>query len=204
MIVGNACWAYAYFELLRSERRNNVCSIPPFALALNIAWETIYVIKFGRRFQLEAIMYGILLTFSILLTINYFTYGKYRFPAKAQKHFALISIAMFVAAFFIILAFYFQFRRQSAFLYSTFLRYALMSLLFVHSFYTRSDMSGQLRIAIAKCIGTLLLAVQYGYIEMINPFVLICAIVSFSADMWYIIVLVISKIHATSAQKNNY
>lgn len=203
MIAGNICWGYVYFEILRLCQRNKTCCIPPFALALNIAWEAIYVFEFGRHLQIESFIYGILLVFSILLAINYFKYEKYRFPAKIQNQFTIISAALFAAAFFIMLAFYFQFKTHPAFLYSISLRYSLVSILFLHMFYTTDGTHHQqIRIAIAKCIGTLVLSIQYGYIEMTNPFVLICAAVSFIADVWYTIALIISK-KATMHSKNN-
>ena len=192
--AGFTCWAYVYIEMIRVGNREKMCAMPFFALAFNIAWEALYTVEAICHLHAEAFLYLPLLVLDIFILLAHLKYGKCHFPSKAQHLFLFLSGASLAAGIALMLAFYFQFDVRPASHYSSFLRYAFMSLLFVYAFYTRNDIRGQsLGIAIVKCIGTLLLAVQYGYIEMINPFVLICAAVSFSADIWYIIALAISK-----------
>jgi hypothetical protein len=189
-LVSSICWFFVCIEMVYLGNRDKTYGMPLFALGLDFAWETIYTIDGVSNIELQTFINGIRLIIDILIIVTYFRYGRERFPDALKKQFVLISSAVFAVCFAFQFAFYFQFDFRAAALYSAFMQNSLMSLLFVYMFLTRTDTRGQaLSIAVVKCIGTLILTVLYGYIEIINPYVLICGVVSFSADICYFLLL---------------
>ena len=189
-LVSSICWFFVCIKMVYLGNRDKTYCMPLFALGLDFAWESIYTIDSVSNIELQTFINGIRLIIDILIIVTYFKYGRERFPDALKKQFVLISAAVFAVCFAFQFAFYFQFDLRAAALYSAFMQNALMSLLFIYMFFTRTDTRGQsLSIAVVKCIGTLILTILYGYIEIINPYVLICGAVSFFADTCYFLLL---------------
>ena len=193
-LVGGACWIFAFYEIILLGIRDKTYGIPLFALGLNVTWEIIYSVEGIFFIQVQTI---ICIAWFILNTVNvylYFKYGRERFPQRLQKKFIPLSIAVFLFCLGIQAAFYFQFDIRPASQYSGFLQNVLTSFLFIYMFYSRSDMRGQsLSIAVSKLLGSLAYVIQQGYLEMINPYIIICGALSVSADIYYIILVAAAR-----------
>lgn len=193
-LVSSICWFFVCIKMVYLGNRDKTYCMPLFALGLDFAWETIYTLEGVSCIELQTFINAVRLILDILIIVTYFRYGRERFPDALKKQFILISIGVFAVCFAFQSAFYFQFDLRAAALYSAFMQNALMSLLFIYMFFTRTDTRGQsLSIAVVKCTGTLILTILYGYIEIINPYVLICGAVSFSADTCYFLLLLFSQ-----------
>jgi hypothetical protein len=193
-LAGGACWIFVFYKMIRLGIRDKTYCIPLFSLGLNLTWEIVYSVEGIFFIQIQTF---ICIAWFFLNTVNvylYFKYGRERFPERLQKIFIPLSIATFLFCLGIQAAFYFQFDIRPASQYSAFLQNVLMSLLFIYMFYTRSDMRGQsLSIGIAKSLGSLAYVIQQGYIEMINPYIIVCGALSLSADIYYIILVAAAR-----------
>jgi hypothetical protein len=186
-LTGGICWIFVYYQMIRLGKRDKTYSIPLFALGLNFTWEIIYSIQGIFNIQIQSFFCIAWLVLNIVNVYTYFKYGRERFPERLQKNFIPVSLAVFLFCLGVQVAFYFQFDIRPAAQYSAFLQNVLMSLLFIYMFYTRSDMRGQsLSIAVSKCLGSLMYVILQGYIEMINPYILVCGALSLAADIYYI------------------
>jgi hypothetical protein len=186
-LINGVCWSFVYYEMILLGKREKTYCMPFLALGLNFTWEIIYTLEGIGDIQVQTFICIIRLILDTGIVYTYFKYGRERFPLRLQKKFIPVSIAVFIVCFSLQLAFYFQFDVHPAAQYSGFLQNAVMSLLFIYMFYTHSDIRGQsLPIAIVKCLGTLASAVQQGYIEMVNPYILICGAISLTSDICYI------------------
>ncbi len=189
-LTGGLCRVFAYVEMIRLGNRDKTYCMPLFALGLNFAWDTVYSVEGIRDIQMQTIFYIGCLILDAAVMYTYFKYGRERFPEQLRKKFIPLSIAVFIICFGLQSAFYCQFDIRPAAQYSGFLQNVLTSLLFIHMFYTRSDTRGQsLSIAAAKGLGTLASVVLQGYVEMTNPYILICGAISLAADIYYIVLI---------------
>ncbi|MCK9169326.1 MAG: hypothetical protein M0P01_02810 [Treponema sp.] len=192
--AGGACWIFAFYQMIRLGIRDKTYGIPLFALGLNVTWELIYSIEGIFLIQVQTIIGIAWFILNLVNTYLYFKYGRERFPQYLQKKFVPLSIAAFLFCLGVQAAFYFQFDIRPASQYSVFLQNVLTSLLFIYMFYSRGDMRGQSpSIAVSKLLGSLIYVIQKGYVEMINPYIIICGALSFSADIYYIILLAAAR-----------
>ena len=181
---------YVYYEMVRQGIRDKTYCMPLFALGLNFSWDLVYAVEGLICVQIQTIacIAGFILNGGIVYT--YFKYGRERIPGRLQQKFIPMSIAVFLLCFIFQIAFYLQFDAHPAAQYSRFLQDAVTSVLFIYMFYTRSDLRGQsVVIAAVKCAATFLSVIQQGYLEIINPFVLVCGAVCLAADAYYIVLV---------------
>lgn len=173
-VISGLCWTIVYIEGIRVGFRDKSYAIPFYALALNVAWESLYTF-FGFRtngLTIQNIFNAVWFMFDIGILYTYFKFGRKYFrgglPGWADHEdgiFVAWSILILVAAFAVEYAFIKEFGVGKGAGYSAFLQNLLMSVLFIVMVVRRGSREGQsLSIAINKWIGTLAPTILYGLI----------------------------------------
>ena len=190
-LISGIAWTIVYIELIRTGFKYKTYGMPLFALGLNLAWEMIYsfdALSHGIGVQGTVNLVWMLLDIVILVT--YFMYGRKHYIGDAKKYFIPWSILALISCALIQFAFYFEFRGIAAAEYSAFAQNAAMSILFVVMLMSRKDTDGQnLRIAIAKWVGTLAPTILMGLLQKFSIYILLMGIICCLFDMLYIFLL---------------
>lgn len=187
-LLSGICWTIVYIDLIRLGFKERTYGMPLIALALNLAWESLYSYINLRDNPSDYQSWILLIWFllDIVIFYTYLRYGKKQFPKQLnKKYFLPWTIIIFIMAFIIQVSFYIQFGFLGAW-YSAFIQNLIMSLLFINMLVTRINTKGQsLTIAILKCIGTLAPTFLYGVVYG-NQLVLALGIFCLVFDIIYI------------------
>jgi len=165
-LISGLAWTIVYIEGIRLGFKDRTYAIPFFALALNIAWESIYT-AYGLRtspFDVQTIINAVWFLFDIGILYTYLKFGKQYFPAALpQRWFLPWSLLGLLMAFLVEYAFAREFGQLKGGSYAAFLQNLLMSVLFITMLIQRGSKAGQsLVIAVCKWIGTLAPTIIFG------------------------------------------
>ncbi len=164
-VISGVCWTVVYIEGIRIGFRDKSYAIPFYALALNLAWESLHtVFGFRNGVSVQSIINAVWFLFDMGILYTYFKYGPKYFSRNLPPNGFLIWSALgLLTAFAIEYAFIREFGVAVGAGYSAFLQNLLMSVLFIHMFVRRGGREGQsLIIAVNKWIGTLAPTVLFG------------------------------------------
>ncbi|MBM7871678.1 hypothetical protein JOC70_003188 [Clostridium pascui] len=190
-LLGGICWTIVYIELIRLGFKDKTYGMPFIALALNIAWETIYSYISIKDNPTSVQSWIILIWFLLdaLIVYTYLRYGKKYFPKRlGEKYFMLWNGLIFLMSFVIQYYFIVEFGDLGGW-YSAFFQNLIMSILFINMIVRRMNTEGQnLTIAINKWIGTLAPTILFGLIYE-NKLVLVLGIFCSVFDIIYISLL---------------
>jgi hypothetical protein len=165
-IISGVCWTLVYIEGIRIGFRDKSYAIPFYALALNLAWESLHtVLGFRRGVDTQTIFNTVWFAFDIGILYTYFKFGRKYFPFKSKPIFVGWSVLGLLIAFVIEYAFVREFGVAAGASYSAFLQNLVMSILFIAMFVRRRSSEGQsIFLAVNKWIGTLAPTILYGII----------------------------------------
>jgi hypothetical protein len=176
--------------------------MPFWALALNIAWETVHTIL-GFKLEGMSVQIGfnaVWCLFDIGILYTYFNYGQKHFPQFLSKHiFIFWSVLALVVSYILQYFFVQEFGLVQGGSYSAFLQNLIMSILFIAMFIQRRGSEGQnLTIAINKFIGTLTPTILVGIVGLKafgkpNLFILVIGIMVAIFDLIYIAMLLMIR-----------
>ena len=166
-LLSGVAWTVVYVFAIHIGIRQRTYAIPAAALALNIAWESIYAAR-GLATNLSVqtfvnVAWGLA---DVVIVYTFLRFGRKELPGFVSRPmFVAWSILIFAAAYIIQWLFIMEFGWTEASRYSAFLQNLLMSGLFIAMFVARQGMRGQsVVIAAAKWIGTLAPTVAFGAI----------------------------------------
>jgi hypothetical protein len=186
--VSGIAWTVVYVAAIRIGFAQHTCAIPVGALALNVAWESIYTV-WGLAVEpgLQAFVNLLWALADLVIVFTWVRYGRRELPSLVTRGlFACWAVGLFAAAFVVQWAFVVEFGYAQAARYTAFLQNLLMSLLFIGMFVGRGGPRGQsMTIAVAKGIGTLAATIVFGVLEE-SAFVLTIGILCAVFDLGYI------------------
>ena len=164
-LLSGVAWTVVYFVAIRIGFQQRTYAIPAAALALNIAWESIYGIH-GLTTDLSVQTF-INLAWALadaLVVYTFLRYGRRELPLFVTRPmFITWSVLLFATAYIIQWLFIVEFGWAEAPKYAAFLQNLLMSGLFIAMFVARQGAHGQsIVIAVAKWIGTLAPTIAFG------------------------------------------
>ena len=158
-LLSGIAWTVAYVFAIRIGIQQRTYAIPAAALALNIAWETIYASRglATADFSVQTFVNLAWTVADVLIIYTYLRYGRRELPAfVSRRMFIGWSILVFTTAYIVQWLFVIEFGWVEAPKYAAFLQNVLMSILFIAMFVARRGPRGQsIVIAVAKWIGTL-------------------------------------------------
>lgn len=207
-VTSGVAWTIVYIGIIVRGVRDKAAGMPLFALALNIAWESICSISdifFGAHGPLvglnaaQAVVNVVWVAFDCVIVALYFKYGRERWPRALKRWFVLASLLVFAACYALQFAFQIEFGAVMGSQYAAFIQNVVMSVLFVVVLINRYDTRGQaLFIGVAKWIGTLAPTLLFGLVGGLNVFILITGALCSVFDIAYIVLLNM-KIHHVGA-----
>ncbi|NVO03991.1 MAG: hypothetical protein HXX09_14945 [Bacteroidetes bacterium] len=210
--ISGICWTIVYIESLRLGIKQKTYAMPFWALALNIAWETVHSI-WGYREEgmtIQVIFNSVWCLFDIGILYTYFKYGqKYFSEFFPKKIFIVWSILALVVSYLLQYFFVAEFGLVKGGSYSAFLQNLIMSILFIAMFIQRRGDEGQnLTIAINKFIGTVMPTILVGIIGLEafgrpSLFILVIGITIAFFDLIYIGLLLINRQNKSWLQNGN-
>jgi hypothetical protein len=166
-LLSGVAWTVVYVFAIRIGFQQRTYAIPAAALALNIAWESIYAIR-GLTTDVSVqtfvnVAWGLA---DVVIVYTFLRFGRKELPGFVSRPlFAAWAILIFATAFIIQWLFIVQFGWTDGSRYSAFLQNLLMSGLFIALFVARRGTRGQsIVIAVAKWIGTLAPTITFGAI----------------------------------------
>ncbi|WP_077487934.1 hypothetical protein [Sinomonas mesophila] len=201
ILVSGIAWTTVYAEAIRLGFAQRTYAIPVAALALNIAWEWQYaVIGLSDTPGLQAyvnLLWGVA---DVVILYTFLRFGYAEFSARLGRgEFLAGSAVLLAAAVTVQLLFLVEFGERQGAVYSAFLQNLLMSGLFIAMFVARGGSRGQsLTIAVAKWLGTLAQAIQWGLLSF-SPFVLGIGLLCSVLDLAYIGLLLRDRRRRTTA-----
>jgi len=165
-LISGLAWTIVYIEGIRLGFKHRTYAIPFFALALNIAWESIYTF-YGLRtspFDVQTLINAVWFLFDLGILYTYLKFGKqYFLESLPPGWFLPWSLLGLVMAFLVEYAFAREFGHLKGGSYAAFLQNLLMSVLFITMLVQRGSTAGQsLIIAVSKWIGTLAPTIIFG------------------------------------------
>jgi hypothetical protein len=185
--LSGIAWTVVYVEAIRIGFAQRTYALPVAALALNIAWESIYSVwGLADEPGLQAWVNVAWALADLVIVATFLRYGRAEFPSWVTRTlFAWAAAGLFVTAFVVQWAFVAEFGFPQAARYTAFLQNLLMSGLFLAMFVARGGPRGQsLTIAVAKWVGTAAPTVVFGVYEG-SAFVLTLGVLCFVLDAAY-------------------
>jgi hypothetical protein len=164
-LLSGVAWTVVYLAAIRVGFQQKTYAIPAAALALNIAWESIYATHGLAADPSVQTFVNLAWTVADLLIIyTFLRYGRRELPGFVSRlMFITWSILLFATAYIVQWLFIVEFGWSDASRYAAFLQNLLMSGLFIAMFVARGGPRGQsIIIAIAKWIGTLAPTIAFG------------------------------------------
>jgi hypothetical protein len=165
-LLSGVAWTVVYVVAIRIGFQQRTYAIPAAALALNIAWESIYAIRgLGTGDLSVQTFVNVVWGFADLVIVyTFLRYGRRELPSFVSRPmFVTWAVLIFAAAYVIQWLFIVEFGWGEASKYSAFLQNLLMSGLFIAMFVARQGPRGQsIVIAVAKWIGTLAPTILFG------------------------------------------
>jgi hypothetical protein len=190
-------WTVVYLEAIRLGFTQRTYALPVAALALNIAWESIYAVRgLSGDPGLQTYINLVWALADVGILYTYVRYGRRELPSfVTPAMFVSWAVGVFAAAYAVQWAFLAEFDSFAATRYSAFLQNLLMSGLFIAMFVGRRGLRGQsMTIAIAKWIGTAAPTVVFGVIGR-SAFILTLGILCFVFDVAYLALLAWARTH---------
>lgn len=210
--ISGICWTIVYIESIRLGFKHKTYAMPFWALALNIAWETVHSI-WGYREEgmtIQVIFNAVWCLFDVGILYTYFKYGQKYFPEfLPKKIFIVWSILALVVSYLLQYFFVAEFGLVKGGSYSAFLQNLIMSILFIAMFIQRRGDEGQnLTIAINKFIGTLTPTILVGIIGLEafgrpSLFILVIGMIIAFFDLIYIGLLFTNRPNKNWLQNGN-
>jgi hypothetical protein len=198
--LSGIAWTVVYIEAIRVGFAQRTYALPVAALALNIAWESIYSV-WGLVTEpgLQAYINLVWALADVVIVYTFFRYGRRELPFFLTRGmFIGWGVLVFATAYVVQWAFVVEFDYSQAARYSAFLQNLLMSGLFIAMFVGRRGPRGQsMTIAVAKWIGTAAPTIIFGVHEG-SAFILTLGILCFVFDVAYIALLVWARKHQPS------
>jgi len=200
--ISGICWTIVYIESIRLGFKHKTYAMPFWALALNIAWETVHSIL-GYKIEgitIQVIFNAVWCLFDVGILYTYFKYGQKYFPDfLPKKIFFLWSIIVIFVSYLLQYFFVAEFGLVKGGSYSAFLQNLIMSIMFIAMYIQRRGCEGQsLTIAINKLIGTVTPTILVGIVGLPafgkpNLFILVVGVLIAIFDLIYIILLFTNK-----------
>jgi hypothetical protein len=195
--LSGIAWTVVYVEAIRIGFAQRTYALPVAALALNMAWESIYSVwGLANEPGLQAWVNVVWALADLVIVATFVRYGRAEFPSWVTRTvFAWGTAGLFATAFVVQWAFVAEFGFPQAARYSAFLQNLLMSGLFIAMFVGRGGPRGQsMTIAVAKWIGTAAPTIVFGVHED-SPFVLTIGVLCSVVDVAYIALLARARAH---------
>jgi hypothetical protein len=194
-LLSGVAWTIVYIVSIRVGFTQKTYAIPLAALALNIAWESIYAVNgliTDRSVQTYInLAWGLA---DVVIVYTFFRYGREELPRFVGRWmFISWGVAVIVAAYAVQWLFIMEFGWTAAARYTAFLQNVLMSGLFIAMFVARRGDRGQsIIIGCAKWIGTLAPTIVFGALAG-SAFILGLGILCSVFDLAYIGLLLWAK-----------
>jgi hypothetical protein len=195
--LSGVAWTVVYLEAIRVGFAQQTYALPVAALALNIAWESIYSVwALATDPALQAYINLVWALADVVIVYTFFRYGRRELPSFVTRSmFVWWGVSVFATAYVVQWAFVVEFDFSPAARYSAFLQNLLMSVLFIAMFVGRRGPRGQsMIIAVAKWIGTAAPTILFGVLEA-SAFVLTLGILCSVFDVAYIALLAWARTH---------
>jgi hypothetical protein len=195
--LSGLAWTVVYLDAIRVGLSQRTYAIPAAALALNIAWETIYSV-WGLTTD-PGLQAGINLVWAVAdlaIVYTFVRYGRAELPSFVTTGlFVGGGLGLLATAYVVQWAFVVEFGFSQGARYSAFLQNLLMSGLFIAMFLGRQGSRGQsMTIAVGKCIGTAAPTIVFGVHEG-SPFIVLIGAACFVLDVAYIALLAWARRH---------
>jgi hypothetical protein len=166
--VSGIAWTIVYIAAIRIGFAQQTYALPVMALALNIAWESIYSVwGLSTDPGLQSDINVVWAMADLVIVYTFLRYGRRELPPFVTRGmFSSWAVGVFATAYVVQWAFVVEFGYAQAARYTAFLQNLLMSVLFIAMFVGRRGARGQsMTIAIAKWIGTLAPTIVFGVHE---------------------------------------
>ena len=189
--VSGIAWTLVYIAAIRIGFAQRTYALPVMALALNIAWESIYSVwGISTDPGLQAAINVVWAFADLVIVYTFLRYGRRELPPFVTKGmFRCWAVGVFATAYVVQWAFVVEFGYDQAARYTAFLQNLLMSVLFIAMFVGRRGARGQsMTIAVAKWIGTLAPTIVFGVHED-SAFILTLGALCSIVDLAYIALL---------------
>jgi hypothetical protein len=165
-VLSGIAWTIVYVVAIRVGFQQRTYAIPAAALALNIAWETIYATRgiATTDLSVQTFVNVAWAVADVLIVYTFLRYGRSELPDFVSRPmFIAWGILIFATAYVIQWLFIIEFGWAEATRFAAFLQNLLMSGLFIAMFIARQGSRGQsIVIAAAKWIGTLAPTIALG------------------------------------------
>jgi hypothetical protein len=164
-LLSGVAWTVVYVVAIRIGFQQRTYAIPAAALALNIAWESIYGIRgVATDRSVQTFINLAWAAADVVIVYTFLRYGRRELPHFVSRPMFLVwSVLIFVTAYIVQWLFIVEFGWAEAPKYSAFLQNLLMSALFIAMFVARQGPRGQsIVIAVGKWIGTLAPTIVFG------------------------------------------
>jgi hypothetical protein len=164
-LLSGVAWTVVYVVVIRIGLQQKTYAIPAAALALNMAWESIYATRgLTADLSVQAFVNLVWAVVDLVVIYTFLRYGRSELPGFVSRPmFIMWSILLFATAYIVQWLFIAEFGWSSATRYAAFLQNLLMSGLFIAMFVARGGPRGQsIVIAAAKWIGTLAPTIAFG------------------------------------------
>lgn len=165
-VISFICWTAVYLEAIRIGFIDKTYCIPFLALALNLTWEIVSLVREFVELGLINISCAVWLFLDVFILTTYFKYGKEYFPKNVNIKW-FIPWSILVIIIFLVVHFLFtqEFGLVKGRLYSAFIHNLIMAVLFLQMLQVRNSAEGQsMTIAVNKLLGTLMPTITYGII----------------------------------------
>jgi hypothetical protein len=186
--LGGIAWTVVYVEAIRVGFSQRTYALPAVALALNVAWESIYAV-WGLTTDpgLQATINLVWAVADLAIVATFVRYGRRELPSFVGRGaFLAWAVGLFATAYAVQWSFVVEFGYAPGARYSAFLQNLLMSGLFVSMFVARRGPRGQsMTIAVAKCVGTAAATYVFGVHEH-SAFILTLGVLCAAFDVGYI------------------
>lgn len=186
--VSGIAWTIVYIAAIRIGFAQRTYALPVMALALNIAWESIYSVwGVATDPGLQAYVNVVWALADLVIVSTFLRFGRRELPPFVTRTmFGCWAVGAFAMAYVVQWAFVVEFGYAQAARYTAFLQNLLMSVLFIAMFVGRRGARGQsMTIAVAKWIGTLAPTVIFGVHEG-SAFILTLGVLCSVVDLAYI------------------
>jgi len=187
-LLSGVAWTVVYVDAIRVGFRDRTYAIPVAALALNIAWESIYAARsLSDGLDVQGVVNLVWFVADAIIVWTFLRYGRAELPDWVTRPlFAGWALLMLIMGYAVQLMFVAEFGWRDAPVYAAFLQNLLMSVLFIAMLVARGGTRGQtLTIAVAKWIGTLAPTLTFGVIYG-SAFVLAVGVLCSVFDLVYI------------------
>lgn len=167
-LVSGVAWTLVYVEAIRLGLRDRTYAIPVAALALNLAWETIYGFQgLSEGVSPQAVVNVVWALADVVVLGTFLRFGRAELPRfSSPALFAGFTVVLLGTAFAVQALFLVEFGGFDGPRYAAFLQNLLMSGLFIAMLLARRGLRGQsVLLATAKWIGTLAPTILFGVLE---------------------------------------